>query len=1106
MPMDEYMDMEAQRQLQEFRSSPEYEEAEQNQMFQYELPQYDSLNKAQKKEWKKADSLKKEKKKVQKDLDSLKKKLMKAKDPEENEKLEIKVLKERIKLEELNQQEQQKRLSVLPGQLAMKKKAELDSLGVILSLRNDLIQLYVGKGTLNEKEEADMLKQSEAFQRESRFREEGLRLHDQQLKLIIADTKEKKKEQREPASDAALREEFKNLPLVVENLQKEYVLQHMEECLHQVRLIQKMQEMKKTPEWKQISVKERVDLELKLDAVKEYTDHIRELFLENGMDILSDNLKPQVTAESISRRRSYLAGGRMRLEKAYQSYRPGDLNRIYTRYLNEVQNSELHKKTSLDSKMYAVAYMTFGPDWLKQTESQIPVSDPVKSVKVQMEIYKKLIDLMKDPQIKEKMNNDFLPYINLYQELKNVNGNFTPASINALVNSMQNLIPVDQLIQAETINQIVQAETNYIAIMEQVIQEQDLHLDKITQKQAQNKETILEQRLSALEQEFSIQTTQQEKIANVISRPKNQVRQSKDGEVKADFEDMLGTMNRFYEKSRLRNIFYTMKEKAKDPVFDSLEDYMDDYTGLFRQTKANRQEYEKKEGTALVAFQAQLSEVISQTTGTAQRYASLLQSLLMENMDGTLQITEQGTKVIHQDQDFYMGKDEDGYKRKWADRRDMPLFPHAPGIKDIEQGSVGDCYLLTGLSAVLSVTPERIRECMKDNGDGTVTVRFLDNDNPVYVTVSKTVPVWENGNDCYAQGSLWVQMMEKAYAASGLRDKTRKKDQLISYEDISGGHANVFIKRIMERKKGSVFQEHTIGQDAMMDIAVKNILDRIPSETQTNNWKRWATIQQSPQVMFVYDQLTSAERNVMENYSEYDPDVSKSAEVKRLKKKVTQARQHLSMINDVALAKGKKIEGIADAEELKNWIREIQRTIHKYREKPGSVDRFLRETLDQYPYDHFAPDEFDASVDVLIRRLDQHVKPVENDMYTAGENSTYNSISVALEKGRYVSFGTKKLSDKKTGRNGESERAGMVGTHAYTILGTKEQQIGGVMHKYFVVMNPWATKGVRYKQNQNDPSLVESMAVKDEQEEGVFLLDLRDFEYVTRHWEAVGGE
>jgi hypothetical protein len=109
------------------------------------------------------------------------------------------------------------------------------------------------------------------------------------------------------------------------------------------------------------------------------------------------------------------------------------------------------------------------------------------------------------------------------------------------------------------------------------------------------------------------------------------------------------------------------------------------------------------------------------------------------------------------------------------DASKMPLFPHEPSVNDISQRMLGDCYLLAGLASVVTTHPEKIKECMRDNQDGTVTVRFYDKQagavpkfTPVYVTVTKQIPRVMGLVDTFASNCLWAQMIERAYAASGL--------------------------------------------------------------------------------------------------------------------------------------------------------------------------------------------------------------------------------------------------------------------------------------------------------------------------------------------------
>jgi len=99
----------------------------------------------------------------------------------------------------------------------------------------------------------------------------------------------------------------------------------------------------------------------------------------------------------------------------------------------------------------------------------------------------------------------------------------------------------------------------------------------------------------------------------------------------------------------------------------------------------------------------------------------------------------------------------------------QPLFgTNGPGEDDISQGQVGDCYFLAVLSSVAKLNPWRIRQAVVDLGAGTYCVRFMNGTTSAYVRVDGDLPVNDWGGLGYAdfgkQGSLWVAIVEKAYA------------------------------------------------------------------------------------------------------------------------------------------------------------------------------------------------------------------------------------------------------------------------------------------------------------------------------------------------------
>lgn len=146
--------------------------------------------------------------------------------------------------------------------------------------------------------------------------------------------------------------------------------------------------------------------------------------------------------------------------------------------------------------------------------------------------------------------------------------------------------------------------------------------------------------------------------------------------------------------------------------------------------------------------------------------------------------------------------------------------------EDVDQGRVGDCYLLASLAAISLHNPEAIRDMIRDNGDGTYTVTLYDRPGlfssefrPVEVVVEPDFPL-EDGDPVFARAGdaidgeqeLWPMLVEKAYAQhhggygrisggwgdvameelTGV-DSTRYSPDSMSFEDLIGhyeeGHA-----------------------------------------------------------------------------------------------------------------------------------------------------------------------------------------------------------------------------------------------------------------------------------------------------------------------------
>ena len=108
-----------------------------------------------------------------------------------------------------------------------------------------------------------------------------------------------------------------------------------------------------------------------------------------------------------------------------------------------------------------------------------------------------------------------------------------------------------------------------------------------------------------------------------------------------------------------------------------------------------------------------------------------------------------------------------------------PLVKSSLSPRDVEQGSLGNCYFAAAMSAIAEQYPEKLAKAMEDNKDGTFTFNFKERDwatgrlrnvkvkvdGDLYVKVSGTPLYGRSAGDKTPQKmELWFPLFEKAYA------------------------------------------------------------------------------------------------------------------------------------------------------------------------------------------------------------------------------------------------------------------------------------------------------------------------------------------------------
>lgn len=110
--------------------------------------------------------------------------------------------------------------------------------------------------------------------------------------------------------------------------------------------------------------------------------------------------------------------------------------------------------------------------------------------------------------------------------------------------------------------------------------------------------------------------------------------------------------------------------------------------------------------------------------------------------------------------------------------------------KDVTQGTIGDCYLLATLVSLAKTNPQKIKDMIKDNGDGTYNVKFSDETIKVKSPTDVELAL-------YANGDSWVPIIEKAYAVYKNEESMFK-----SAANNPLKHLNVVVKKTVETIKG----------------------------------------------------------------------------------------------------------------------------------------------------------------------------------------------------------------------------------------------------------------------------------------------------------------
>lgn len=405
--------------------------------------------------------------------------------------------------------------------------------------------------------------------------------------------------------------------------------------------------------------------------------------------------------------------------------------------------------------------------------------------------------------------------------------------------------------------------------------------------------------------------------------------------------------------------------------------------------------------------------------------------------------------------------------------KDAPIFPKEPSPKDIMQGKIGDCFFLAGLSSIVARDPSAVTKMIKDNGDGTVTVKMHDvvvskerNEHgqeiekktfkPKYITFDKSVLHTDYSIREHAdKGAPWVTMLEKAYAihkgsytmlgeggfANDVYEAMLGKEAV--KEPLTGGSFINTMASVLNKEKNPLFPD---GEKAKQ---IAGFIEGMESQVQD----LIQSGQQGQSGIEAVEKLVAKPSQI----------VIKGQSMETLKaglvKDLNMSPEDAKKVTDKLFAVFKYgRDSVASSEELAEKLKKI--------DPPLSED--VQKTVVKYAQPVSLPKEMqEAIVNALKSTI---AGPRGSGQYSTYQNDMFAKIKDGLEQGKVMGAGTlHKIEEEGAGQGGvgtagEEVVKGLVGGHDFSITGAVELKPGdkgypgpkdGPPMKFVKVRNPW---------------------------------------------------
>lgn len=441
-----------------------------------------------------------------------------------------------------------------------------------------------------------------------------------------------------------------------------------------------------------------------------------------------------------------------------------------------------------------------------------------------------------------------------------------------------------------------------------------------------------------------------------------------------------------------------------------------------------------------------------------------------------------GKEVAIQKTGYMFKKDVEESSQSYKPYRGQ-LFTKLPEASDIHQASMGNCYLLSVIGAILKMDDGQayIMNMMKLSDDGkSVIVRLFDpsypdgHAEPIYVRVEYSY-LCENGESTVYHKAPWVHILEKAYAGFGrralfaensqqkmeLQGEAAPKSELKAEHDFpsfatayGGGGFSQFAMKILTGKTATYNKISKVEDNFPLDGSEINTIIAIGKAYKGNEENK---------------------QNAIKTFNESKGILEKTIKLLGDNIEVLAAFGNYLHQN--------KLYGIAD--KIPQNKKELASLVSKLKAP------FVKMTN---PDDHLksAITILEDKLNALENRFPGHLGSF---IYTDEQIKLYNELETLIKRGSFITADTPSFFN-------EGKVAGLFTDHTYTVSHVYPKKMPGNKEQLCVrVRNPWGSHGRAYDTIVEKKKGEIILHYEPSEQEGIteFDLDITDF---MQHFEA----